>query len=57
MLVGDGNRRVELEQLANTSLGIDERPTITGWKADARPDIAGFDVFMLPSGAGLNRSR
>jgi glycosyltransferase involved in cell wall biosynthesis len=48
VLVGDGNRRVDLEQLA-TSLGIDERLTITGWKADARADIAGFDVFVLPS--------
>jgi glycosyltransferase involved in cell wall biosynthesis len=48
VLVGDGSRRVALEQLA-TSLGIDERLTITGWKPDARRDIAGFDVFVLPS--------
>jgi glycosyltransferase involved in cell wall biosynthesis len=48
VLVGDGSLRVELEQLAR-SLDIDERLTITGWKDDARPDIAGFDVFVLPS--------
>jgi glycosyltransferase involved in cell wall biosynthesis len=48
VLVGDGTRRVALEQLA-TSLGLDERLTIIGWKPDARPAIAGFDVFVLPS--------
>jgi glycosyltransferase involved in cell wall biosynthesis len=48
VLVGDGSRRQALEELA-TSLGIRERVSITGWQADARPYIAGFDVFVLPS--------
>ncbi len=48
VLVGDGSGRPHLEELA-TSLGIRERVSITGWQADARPYIAGFDVFVLPS--------
>ena len=48
VLVGDGSGRPALEELA-TSLGIRERVSITGWQADARPYIAGFDVFVLPS--------
>jgi glycosyltransferase involved in cell wall biosynthesis len=48
VLVGDGSQRDQLVALA-TSVGILERVTFTGWVDDARPYIAGFDVFVLPS--------
>jgi glycosyltransferase involved in cell wall biosynthesis len=48
VLVGDGTGRPALEELA-ASLGMRERLAITGWQPDARPYIAGFDVFVLPS--------
>lgn len=48
VLVGDGSRRSELESMAE-SLGVADRITFTGWLPDARPHIAGFDVFVLPS--------
>jgi glycosyltransferase involved in cell wall biosynthesis len=48
VLVGDGSERPALEALA-TSLGMRDRVSITGWQPDARPYIAGFDVFVLPS--------
>lgn len=48
VLVGDGTRRVDLEKLA-AQLGISGRTTFIGWVPDARPWIASFDVFVLPS--------
>jgi glycosyltransferase involved in cell wall biosynthesis len=48
VLVGDGPARADLVSLAQ-DLGISERLEITGWKANAREYLGGFDVFALPS--------
>jgi glycosyltransferase involved in cell wall biosynthesis len=48
VLVGDGSKRQDLEALA-TELGVADRVSFVGWVADARPWIAAFDVFALPS--------
>jgi glycosyltransferase involved in cell wall biosynthesis len=48
VIVGDGYRRGDLERQA-ASLGMVDRVDFVGWVADARPFIAGFDVFVLPS--------
>ncbi|HST39194.1 MAG TPA: glycosyltransferase family 4 protein [Conexibacter sp.] len=48
VLVGDGPERAALEALA-ASLGVASRLIVTGWTADARAHLAGFDVFALPS--------
>lgn len=48
LLIGDGSLRAELERRAAV-LGIGERVEVTGWVDDARPLVAGLDVFVLPS--------
>lgn len=48
VLVGDGERRRELEALADT-LGLASRVRFTGWRDDARSFLPSFDVFALPS--------
>jgi glycosyltransferase involved in cell wall biosynthesis len=48
LLVGDGSRRADLATRAER-LGLDAR--FVGWVPDARPWIAAFDVFALPSRA------
>jgi glycosyltransferase involved in cell wall biosynthesis len=48
VLVGDGPQRGALEGLA-VQLGVADRLHITGWIADARAHLPGFDVFALPS--------
>ncbi|MEO8692363.1 MAG: glycosyltransferase [Acidimicrobiales bacterium] len=48
VIVGDGYRRSDLER-QTASLGMLDRVDFIGWVADARPYIAGFDVFVLPS--------
>jgi glycosyltransferase involved in cell wall biosynthesis len=48
VLVGDGPQRRALERLA-AQLGVAERLLITGWIADARAHLPGFDIFALPS--------
>jgi glycosyltransferase involved in cell wall biosynthesis len=47
-LVGDGPDRAELEALA-AELGVADRVEFAGWSEDARRDLGGFDVFVLPS--------
>ena len=47
-LIGDGTRRADLERLA-AELGVSDRVEFVGWVPDARPYIAGLDVFVLPS--------
>ena len=48
VLVGDGERRPDLEAPAR-ELAVADRVEFAGWKDDACPYIAGFDVFVLPS--------
>lgn len=48
VLVGDGERRPDLERAA-AEHGVADRVDFLGWQDDARPFIAGFDVFVLPS--------
>jgi glycosyltransferase involved in cell wall biosynthesis len=48
VLVGDGSCRAALEGRAG-ELGVEDRVEFVGWVDDARPYIAGFDVFVLPS--------
>ncbi|MBP9051841.1 MAG: glycosyltransferase [Ilumatobacteraceae bacterium] len=48
VLVGDGDRRIALEQQA-AELGITDRVDFVGWLPDARQQIASFDVFALAS--------
>ena len=48
VLVGDGDRRGELEAQSR-DLGIADRVDFVGWQENARPFIAGFDLFVLPS--------
>lgn len=48
VLVGDGPAREQLEAHA-TERGVSDRLIITGWQADARRYLGGFDVFALPS--------
>ncbi|HEX5147113.1 MAG TPA: glycosyltransferase family 4 protein [Conexibacter sp.] len=49
VLVGDGPERAALEALA-AQLGVADRLVVTGWTAQARAHLPGFDVFALPSG-------
>jgi len=48
LLVGDGPEREALEALAST-LGIAERVTFAGFRADARELLSTMDLFVLPS--------
>lgn len=48
VLVGDGTQRDALARQADEA-GVADRLTFVGWQDDARPYIAGFDVFVLPS--------
>jgi len=48
VLVGDGPERADLRALAER-LGVADRLEITGWAAEARRRLSGFDVFALPS--------
>ena len=48
VLVGDGERRPDLEG-PRQQLAVADRVEFAGWKDDACPYIAGFDVFVLPS--------
>jgi glycosyltransferase involved in cell wall biosynthesis len=48
VIAGDGSERPALEYLANT-LGLAERITCAGHRADAAALYAGFDVFALTS--------
>ena len=48
VLVGDGERRAELEALAG-SLGLADRLRITGWIEDMRPVYSALDVLVLSS--------
>jgi glycosyltransferase involved in cell wall biosynthesis len=48
VVVGDGPERDNLHDLA-TSLGVEGRFMVTGWKDDARDYLTAFDVFALPS--------
>ena len=48
VLVGDGERRPDLKARAR-ELEVADRVEFAGWKDDACPYIAGFDVFVLPS--------
>lgn len=50
MVVGDGSNREALEQLAHTR-GVADQVEFVGWVDDARPYVAAFDVFVLPSRA------
>jgi glycosyltransferase involved in cell wall biosynthesis len=47
-IVGDGERRQELERLANT-LGIDGRVRFLGARRDLGDILHGIDVFAMPS--------
>ena len=47
-LVGDGSERSRLERLTD-ELGLRERVTFAGWRADARAALAELDVLVLPS--------
>lgn len=48
VLVGDGEERIGLEQLA-ADLGIAHRVTITGWIEEASAYLRSFDVVAIPS--------
>jgi glycosyltransferase involved in cell wall biosynthesis len=48
VLVGDGNERRPLEQLAK-DIGVAERVVWEGWSDRARAYLGAFDVFALPS--------
>ncbi len=48
LLVGEGNRRRQFEQLARR-LGVDSRVIFTGWRSDACALIAASDILVLPS--------
>lgn len=48
VIVGDGDLRHDLEAQAKR-LGIFDRTTFTGWRADVPEAIAGMDVFVMPS--------
>jgi glycosyltransferase involved in cell wall biosynthesis len=48
VLVGDGPARAKLEELARHH-GVADRVIFTGWQAEARRYLGGFDVFVLPS--------
>ena len=48
LVVGDGERRAELEQLART-LGIHEKTRFLGWRADLDRVYADCDVVVLTS--------
>jgi glycosyltransferase involved in cell wall biosynthesis len=47
-IVGEGDQRASLEALAH-SLGISERVSFLGYRADRLEILKGFDVFALPS--------
>jgi glycosyltransferase involved in cell wall biosynthesis len=48
VLIGDGEQRADLERAA-VEHGVADRVEFLGWHDDARPFIAGLDVFVLPS--------
>jgi glycosyltransferase involved in cell wall biosynthesis len=48
VLVGDGPDRPRLEALAR-ELALGDRLIMPGWRADPRPWLATFDVFVMPS--------
>ena len=48
--------RSELEELARDH-GVADRVILTGWKAEARRYLGGFDVFVLPSRSRGSRCR
>jgi glycosyltransferase involved in cell wall biosynthesis len=48
VLVGDGPERSRVEQLVRES-GLDARVTLTGYRADARELLSGFDVYVNSS--------
>jgi len=48
LLLGDGERRAELEALAER-LGITEHVRFLGWRPDVAPTLATCDLFCLPS--------
>ncbi|HSZ05115.1 MAG TPA: glycosyltransferase family 4 protein [Solirubrobacteraceae bacterium] len=48
VLVGDGPERDALQALAR-ELGVADRLLVTGWSAEPRRHLPGFDVFALPS--------
>ncbi len=48
VLVGDGPAAAELEALA-AELGLGERVRFAPWADDVRAELAGLDVFVLPS--------
>jgi glycosyltransferase involved in cell wall biosynthesis len=48
VIIGDGPRREELEQMAQRS-GLTERVTFAGFRSDVSPWYAAMDAFVLPS--------
>ncbi len=48
VIVGAGEEQERLAALAE-DLGIGDRVVLTGWVADSRAWLRGFDVFVLPS--------
>ena len=48
VLVGDGPDRSRLEALAR-ELALGDRLNMPGWRADPRPWLPTFDVFVMPS--------
>jgi glycosyltransferase involved in cell wall biosynthesis len=48
LIVGEGVHRAEYEQLA-AELGVDNRVTFTGWRADVPRLLDAMDVFVMPS--------
>lgn len=48
VVVGDGDQREALERLVD-DLGVRDRVALTGWRADARALVAGFDALVVCS--------
>ena len=48
VVVGDGSRRAESEELART-LGVTDRVHFTGWRHDLAAIMRGIDVLAVPS--------
>jgi len=47
-LLGDGEEQENLQKLA-ADLGVADRVRFAGWQKDARPFLAGADIFVMPS--------
>jgi len=47
-LLGDGEEQENLQKLA-ADLGVADRVRFVGWQKDARPFLAGADIFVMPS--------